>query len=45
MALKRGLRATLGIFPARAANRRIELTVSLTGFSAGFKDVTDRLEN
>ena len=45
MALKRGLRATLGIFPAGAANRRIELTVSLTGFSAGFKDVTDRLEN
>jgi len=44
-ALKRGLRATLSIFPARAANRRIDLTVSLTGFSAGFNDVTDRFEN
>ncbi len=44
-ALKRGLRATLSIFPARAANRRIDLTVSLTGLSAGFNDVTERFEN
>ncbi len=43
-AFKGGLRANLSIVPARAADRKVNLTVSLMGFSAGFSDLQVRSE-
>ena len=41
-AFRRGLRAKLSIVPAAAANRRIDLTISLSGFIAAFSDALHR---
>ncbi len=41
-AFRRGLQAKLSIVPAAAANRKVNLTVSLTGFIAAFSDTLHR---
>ena len=44
-AFRRGLEAKLSIAPAAAANRKVDLTISLTGFIAAFSDVRLRSES
>ena len=39
---KRGVNATLTIVPVAAADQRVNLTVSLKGFTAGYEDLHDR---
>lgn len=40
-AFKRGNEAKITVVPAQAPDQRVELTVSLTGFTAGFDAVTE----
>ncbi|GFE66834.1 invasion associated locus B family protein [Litoreibacter roseus] len=42
---KRGREGKITVVPAQAPDQRVELTVSLSGFTAGFEAVTKALEN
>ena len=44
-AFKKGVNATLTIVPVAAADQRVNLTVSLKGFTAGFTDLQERNGN